>query len=287
MHVLEILLLRSFAAVSRTGSVSLAARQVGRTQSAVSMQMRRLEAIAGQPLLRRTGTGVELTAAGERLLAHAERILSAHDDAVSALPGSGLQGAITFGCPEDYLTAFFPDLLRGFGVRHGGVEIEVVCAPTVELKPLLQRRRIDLALVSVPAGERGGHILRPESFVWVASEAKPEILSREVLPLALSAPDTLDHRAARAALDRAQRAYRIAFASNSMTGLLAVTRSGQAISVITRSAVPPDLHVLGAPLPDLPDLGISLAYASNRPPAIVRAFGEFVDRHLREGGAKA
>ncbi|TYC53433.1 LysR family transcriptional regulator [Rhodobacterales bacterium] len=281
MPVLDILLLRSFVSVSRTGSVSIAARRVGRTQSAVSMQMRRLEAIAGQPLLRRTGTGVELTAAGERLLAHAERILGAHDDALSSLPGSGLRGALTFGCPEDYLTVFFPALLKGFGERHSGVEIEVVCAPTVELRPLLQRRRIDLALVSVPGEERGDHVIRPESFVWVANDPAPEILNRDMIPLALSAPDTLDHQAARSAMERVGRTYRIAFASNSLAGLLAVTRSGQAISVITRSAVPADLHVLGAPLPPLPDLGISLVYASGEPPAVVRAFGDYVTSYLR------
>jgi len=85
-------------------------------------------------------------------------------------------------------------------------------------------------------------------------------------------------------MDRAGRAYRIAFASNSLAGLLAVARSGQAISVITRSAVPGDLHVLGAPTPALPDIGISLAYASTRPSALVRAFGEFVATNLRPKG---
>ena len=85
-------------------------------------------------------------------------------------------------------------------------------------------------------------------------------------------------------MDRAGRAYRIAFASNSLAGLLAVARSGQAISVITRSAVPGDLHVLGAPMPALPDIGISLAYASTRPSALVRAFGEFVETNLRPKG---
>ena len=104
-----------------------------------------------------------------------------------------------------------------------------------------------------------------------------------MLPLALAAADTLDHRAACDAMDRAGRAYRIAFASNSLAGLLAVARSGQAVSVVTRAAVPDDLHALGAPLPPLPDIGISLAYASTRPPAVVRAFGAFVEENLRPG----
>lgn len=285
MSFLDILLLRSFVAVARTRSVSSAALQVGRTQSAVSMQMRRLESAIGQPILHRTGTGVALTATGERLLSYAERILSTHDEALADLSGAGLQGSISFGCPEDYLIAFLPDLLKGFTERNSGVEIEVVCAPTVELRPLLHRRRIDLALVSLPGDAEAGRIIRPESFVWVANAPEPEILASKVLPLALPAPDTLDHRAACDAMDRAGRAYRISFASNSLAGLLAVARSGQAISVMTRSAVPDDLFVLGAPLPALPDIGITLAYASTRPSAVVRAFGAFVEENLRPRGS--
>ena len=286
MSSLDILLLRSFVAVARTGSISGAALRVGRTQSAVSMQMHRLETVIGQPILYRTGTGVGLTATGDRLLSYAEKILGAHDEAVADLSGAGLRGAISFGCPEDYLTAFLPDLLKGFTAINGGVEIEVVCAPTVELRPLLHRRRIDLALISLPRESEASRIIRPESFVWVANAPAPEILQSKVLPLALAAPDTLDHRAACDAMDRAGRAYRIAFASNSLAGLLAVARSGQAISVVTRSAVPDDLHVLGPPMPALPDIGISLAYASPRPSAVVRAFGAFVEDHLRRGSAQ-
>ncbi|BBK38860.1 LysR family transcriptional regulator [Allostella sp. ATCC 35155] len=277
---LDPLLLRSFIAVARAGTISAAAQQVGRTQSAVSMQMRRLEAVVGQPILYRTGAGVALTAAGDRLLRHAERILVAQDEALADVAGKGLRGTIGFGCPEDYLTAFFPAILRSFGADHGGVEIEVVCAPTIELRPLLQRRRIDLALVSLPEDAEPRRIIRPEKLVWVADRPRPEILASRILPLALSAPGTIDHDAARKAMDRAGRAYRIAFASSSLAGLLAVTRSGQAISVVTRSAVPADLHVLDGPLPPLPAIGISLAYAAARPPLIVGTFGGFVARYL-------
>lgn len=281
MPSLEIALLRTFIAVARTGSISGAAAQVGRTQSAVSMQMRRLETAIGQPILYRTGSGVGLTTTGDRLLSYAEGILRAHDEALADLSGAGLQGSISFGCPEDYLTAFLPDLLKGFTERNSRVEIEVVCAPTVELRPLLHRRRIELALISLPMDAEPGRIIRPEALVWVASAPAPAILGSKVLPLALAAPETLDHRAACDAMHRAGRAYRIAFASNSLAGLLAVARSGQAISVINRAAVPDDLHMLGAPMPALPDIGISLAYASTRPSAVVRAFGAFVAENLR------
>lgn len=157
----------------------------------------------------------------------------------------------------------------------------MVCAPTTELHLQLQRRRVDLALISVPGEDASARILRPESFVWVANRPDPEVLQKDVVPLALSAPDTLDHRAARTAMDQAGKPYRIAFASNGLAGLLAIARSGQAISVVTRSAVPHDLHIVEAGLPPLPGIGVTLAYASPNPSAATQAFGEFVADKLR------
>lgn len=281
MANLEISLLRSFIAVARAGSIRAAADRIGRTQSAVSLQMKRLEEIAGERLFHRTGSGVTLTVSGERLMAGAERILSAHDDALASIRTGGLRGAISFGCPDDYLTAFFPDLLRRYGRDNPDVEIEIVCAPTVELRPLLQRRHIDLALVSLPVSAPHEEIFRREPFVWIASTPDPELLEAPYLPLALSGPETLDHRLAKSVLEAAGRAYRITHASNGLAGLLAIARSGLAVSVVTKAAVPPDLFVVGDGLPDLPEIGMSIAYASTRPAPVVRAFGEFISTSLQ------
>lgn len=280
MANLDIFLLRSFVAVARAGSFRAAAGRVGRTQSAVSLQMKRLEDITGEQLFHRTGSGVTLTVSGERLMVGAERILSAHDETLASIRAKGLQGAIAFGCPEDYLTAFFPDLLRRYGRDNPEVEIEIVCAPTVTLRPLLQRRHIDLAIVSVPGSAPAEEIFRRESFVWIANSPEPALLQAPVLPLALSGPDTLDHRTAKRALEEAGHPYRITHASDGFAGLLAIARSGLAISVVTRSAVPTDLHLVEKGLPALPEIGMSIAYASTRPAPMVRAFGEFIAASL-------
>ncbi|WPZ35012.1 LysR family transcriptional regulator [Thalassobaculum sp. OXR-137] len=282
MATLDILLLRSFVAVARAGSIRAAAERVGRTQSAVSLQMKRLEEIAGERLFHRTGSGVTLTISGERLMVGAERILSAHDETLASIRATGLQGAIAFGCPEDYLTAFFPDLLRRYGRDNPEVEIEIVCAPTVALRPMLQRRHIDLALVSVAGEVPADEVFRRESFVWIANSPSPDLLAGPVVPLALSGPDTLDHRMAKGAMEAAGLPYRITHASDGLAGLLAIARSGLAISVATRSAVPPDLHVVEQGLPALPQIGLSIAYASSRPAPVVRAFGEFIAGSLGE-----
>lgn len=270
---LDIDLLRSWLAVVETGALSRAARRVHRTQSALSMQMQRLEAVVGQPLLLRTGRGVRLTPAGERLRDHAQRLLALHDQALADLAEDPLSGVLRFGCPDDYAVRFLPPLLRGFARRHPRVLVEVVCAPTPQLRQALARRELDLALVSVkdPAGTPG--VLRTEPLVWVGAPGG-EALQADPLPLALSGPETEDHQAALAALAGAGRRHRLAYASSSLAGLLAVVRSGQALSVLTQTAVPTDLNILGdeAGLPLLPRLGIVLAHDRPRPSPVAQAF---------------
>jgi DNA-binding transcriptional LysR family regulator len=275
MPILDLALLRNFVVVARAGSISVASSQIGRTQSALSMQMQRLEEMIGQPLLHRSGSGVRLTTAGEKLLAHAEALLARHDEILADMRGTGLTGSVSFGCPEDYSIAFLPDLLRGFCADHPTVELRMVCAPTLELRPLLHRRQIEMALVSLydPAS---GDVIRREDFVWVANEAEPDILGQASLPLALSAPMTLDYRAACDAMEAAGRRYRVAFASSSLAGLIAIARSGHAISVLTRTAVPPDLHIVTAGFPALPTIGIALEFADIRPSLAAEALGSHI-----------
>lgn len=275
MPTLDLVLLRNFTVVARTGSISLASLQVGRTQSALSMQMQRLEALIGQPILHRSGSGVRLTTAGHKLLAHAESLLARHDEILAEMCGTGLRGSLSLGCPEDYSIAFLPDLLRGFCALHPEVELRMVCAPTSELRPLLHRRQIEMALVSVP-DVKSDEVVREERFVWVANEAEPAILRHASLPLALSAPMTLDYRAACDAMEAVGRRYRIAFASNSLAGLIAIARSGHAVSVLTRTAVPPDLHIVRSELPSLPKIGIALEFADQRPSAAAKALGDHI-----------
>src|SRR5262245_48216565 len=273
--MLDLTLLRNFVVVARVGSISLAALQVGRTQSALSMQMQRLEETIAQPLFHRSGSGMRLTGAGEKLLAHAETLLARHDEILADMSGEGLKGTLSLGCPEDYSIAFLPALLKGFCARHPNVELRMVCAPTFELRPMLARRTIDMALVSLPdAG--ASEVIRQERFVWVANEAEPKILAQDVLPLALSAPMTLDYRAACAAMDAVNRRYRVAYASNSLAGLIAFTRSGHAISVLTRTAVPFDLRVVSAGLPLLPTIGIALEFSKGKPSLLATTLAEHI-----------
>ena len=274
---LEIDLLRSFTVVAEVRTLSHAASRIGRTQSALSQQMKRLEEIVDQPLFQRTGRGVVLTNPGERLLIHAQRILRMHDEAMADLSGKGLSGTVRFGCPDDYATVFLPHLLRQFSSRHPDALVEVVCAPTPRLLEQLDMHALDLAMISLPESAPNYDIIRREPLVWVGYPGL-DAAHFDPLPLALSDPDTLDHVAACEALQRAGRAYRIAYASSSLAGLTALVRSGQAVAVITQTAVAPDLCILnGDPgLPALPGIGITLKFERARPSHLVKVFAEHI-----------
>jgi DNA-binding transcriptional LysR family regulator len=277
---LDIDLLRSLLAVAETGALSKAAARVGRTQSALSMQMQRLEDVAGQPLLHRTGRGVTLTAAGERLVVQAGELLRKHDEALAELRGQRMSGLLRFCCPEDYAVSLLPHLLQGFASLHPQVQMEVVCAPTPRLLELLARHAADLALVSVASGSEA-EVIREEPLVWVAQRGTPAV-GMTPLPLALGAPDALDHVLARQALQAQGRAFRIAYASSSLAGLLGMARSGQAVTVLTRAAVPEDLEILGEDrgLPALPAVALTLAFDRERPSPLTAAFAAHVRKFL-------
>ncbi len=274
---LEIDLLRSFVVIAEVRSLSRAAARVGRTQSALSQQMRRLEESVDQPLFQRTGRGVLLTHPGERLLVHAQRILRQHDEVMADLCGTGLSGTIRFGCPDDYAQVWLPSLLRQFSSQHPQAIVEVVCGPTPRLLEQLDKRAVDLAMISLPDDGSTDDVIRREQLVWIGYPGL-DAAQFDPLPLALSDPDTLDHIAACDALHRAGRDYRVAFASSSLAGLIALVRSGQAFAVMTQTAVPADLAILAGDrgLPPLPAVGITLRFDRRRPSHLTAAFAEHI-----------
>jgi DNA-binding transcriptional LysR family regulator len=223
---------------------------------------------------------VTLTAAGGRLVTQAAELIRRHDEALAELRGEQISGVLRFCCPEDYAVVFLPQLLQGFASLHPLVQMEVSCAPTPRLHELLARHAADLALVSV-ANADGDDVIRREPLVWAARRGSAAA-SLDPLPLALGAPDALDHQWPRRALEAAGRRYRIAFASSSLSGLVGMARSGQAVTVLTRTAVPDDLEILGEDrgLPALPAVGLALAFAREQPSALTAAFAAHVRKLL-------
>lgn len=254
-------LLRSFVLIAEGGSFTRAANAVGRTQSAVSMQIRRLEETLGQPLLLRGPRGVETTPHGAWLLERARRLLAMHDEIFATFRTPAVAGTVRLGTPDDYALRWLPGILARFAEVHPAVEVVVTCAPSNELVERLNRDEIDLTLLSggnEPAGA-AGETLWQAGLRWIGS-ASHATHRRSPLPLATAQPRCVWHRAAVRALDGAGIAWRVAYTSTSQTGTLAPALAGLAVTIGLPGPLPQGLRFLGVEdgLPPLPDFSIIL-----------------------------
>lgn len=240
---LESDLLRTFVAVSDTGSFTRAAAIVGRTQSAVSLQMKRLEELAGGALFERGSRGVETTQRGLTLLTHARRVVSALDEASLALKAPPLSGPVRLGLPEEYGHAILTHALGAFARRHPNVEVTARCGPSAENLSRLGANALDLAIVFDWRDTPGGEVLRHDPTVWVTSELhRPH--ERHPLPIALYTNSGWCTDYAIKSLDEQGIAYRVAYTSDTNGGLRLAVASGLAVAPISRSNIPPGCREL-------------------------------------------
>lgn len=234
--------LRALVAVVDAGSLSAAAPLLHRSQSAVSMQIKKLEGVLGKPVLLRGPRHLELTAAGAELLSSARRMLELQAQTQALLFGPALQGRVRLGVPDDYAATYLTPVLRSFSSRHLGVEIELTCEQSTALIPKVVRGELDLALVSRDKPQRG-RLLFHEPLVWVGAP-QFEVWRKTPLPIAVYESASLARREALAALAAQRRAYRVVYHSSSLAGQLAAVESGLAVAVLTRCSVPPSLQIL-------------------------------------------
>jgi len=250
--------LRAFVTVVDAGSLSAAAPLVYRSQSAVSMQIQKLEIAVGQALLSRGPRHLELTAAGRSLLPHARLVLEAHEAARTALSSPELTGQVRLGVPDDYAASYFTPVARSFVAKNAGVEIVLDCEQSTALVPRVLRSEIDLALVSRDRRGRGT-LLFEEPLVWVGSP-EFELWRRERLPIAVYESGSQARKAAVQTLKKARRKYRVVVNTPSLAGQLAAVESGVAVAVLTRCSTPASLQILGEQtgLPPLPSMSVAL-----------------------------
>lgn len=273
--------LRAFVAVVDAGSLSGAAPLVHRSQSAVSMQIKKLEVALGRPVLLRGPRHLEVTPAGAELLSYARRVLDLQAEAHAALFGPKLAGRVRLGVPDDYASTYLTPVLRSFAHRYQGVEIELTCEQSTSLIPRITRGELDLALVSQDKPQRG-RFLFDEPLVWVGSP-QFEVWRRDPLPIAVYESTSMARQATLAALGTRRRGYHLVYHSPSLAGQLAAVESGLAVAVLTRCSVPPHLQILQN-LPaefDLPPLdamhvAVLRSKVSQRSPAVNAMYEQMV-----------
>ena len=253
-------ILRAFVMIADGASVTRAAERVGRTQSAVSMQMRKLEDILGTPLLARGPRGLAATTQGIWLAERARTLLSLHDEIHANFHAAPLIGQVRLGTPDDYALQWLPRILAGFAESHPRIEVDVVCSNSEALAQRIASGQLDLTLLTEGHRDEGefAEIWRgPLRWVGPANQA---LYRREPLPLALAHPGCTWRAAALGALGRAGRQARVTYNSATQAGCFAVALAGLALTVSTPTRLPPGLIWLGAGenLPELPQIGIEL-----------------------------
>lgn len=280
---MDVDLLRAFVGVAERRSFTHAASALNRTQSSVSVQVKRLEELVGAPLLERSRRHVALTPAGEDFLSYARRILALGEEAVDRLRGQDLAGAVRIGVMEDYGTFIMPALVASFAARHPGVRIEMETGLTASM-PKRLGLDFDLVIAMHAAGHESGYLLWREQAVWAGSPDAGHLAKVDVLPLALYPAGCLFRRWATEALDHTGRRWRLAFVSHSQAAVEAICAQGLAVTVVKRRTFSGALRLLDAAddLPTLPSADIRLHEAKALSPA-ARGFAE----HIRQSFADA
>nr|WP_178099889.1 LysR substrate-binding domain-containing protein [Stutzerimonas degradans] len=273
-------MLRSFVAIADHGGFTRAAEAVHRTQSAISMQMKRLEEdVLQRPLFERSGRQVSLTAEGQVLLGYARRILKLHGEVMTTLREPHMVGAVRIGTPDDYVMRFLPGILAQFAQAYPLVQVELHCEPSYQL---LQRQDMDLTIVTREPGTEIGQLLRQERFVW-AEATGYDLHQQRPIPLAMFNSGCFCRAWVCNALDAAEIDYRIAYTSPSLAALMALVGAGLAVTAQLRSLIPPQLRILGEAegLPALPQCSIVLLRNPRSQSPVSEALAEYIVEGFR------
>jgi DNA-binding transcriptional LysR family regulator len=269
--------LQTFVAISDAGSFTRAADEVHKTQSAVSMQMRRLEDRIGRPLFEKDGRTNRLTEDGERLLNFARRMLRLNTETVAAFDDTKLEGHIRIGMPDDYADRFLPEIMARFARSNPRVELSIICEPTVNLVEHINRGALDLALITHVPEQGYSEIVRREPLLWVTS-ANHNVHEEPVLPLAFGRPNCIWRLHATEALSAMKREHRVLFTSWSATVITASVLAGLAVSILAECSLRPGMRVLGEAdgFMKLPDVEIGLIRTRARRSPIVEAMAQHI-----------
>lgn len=270
-------LLRAFTAVVDTGSVTAAARLLNRTQSAVSLQIKRLEEMLGSELFERGHRKLTLTPAGERLIGPAMRLIGLNDEIWGQMTTPEFDGEVRVGVPTDIVRSYVPPILRRFNQSWPQVRVTLSLGNSVHLLERLENGEVDLALTTDPDRSRNAETLRVDKLVFVGAPGGRAHL-QSPLPLVVGdqtcrfRPTILD------ALRRAKRPWRLVLEFSHQVAQEATVSAGIAVSAALSDSVPSFLEILGpeAGLPELPEFMINMFAPKPGTKPIVDAFADHV-----------
>ena len=279
--LLYILPIKTFLLLAKTRNFTKAAQELYRSQSAVSLQIARLEEILGKSLFVRDKRNVTLTLEGEQFLGYAHKILQIEEEMLQHFQKPTLKGEVTFGTPEDLATAYLPMILRNFVESYPGILLNVHCEFTMDLLKGFESKSYDLVLVKQDPQNphpRSEEVWK-EPLVWVSSKETLHLhAKKEPLALVLAPAPCVYRQRAIDTLNKAGIPWVIVYTSPSLTGTFAAVKAGLGISVLPLNMIPKELKIIRA-LPELKDAQIALLKHENASEAAT-ALAVYVVNHI-------
>lgn len=251
--------LRAFSVIADVKSITLASELLNRSQPAVSLQLKKLEANLQTELFARDGKRLTLTAEGARLLPYASQILRLHDQALEEFGGPQVHGSVRFGIPSEFATTLMPNIVAQFAQTYPHVALEVSSALSKDLLASpADTYDLILALAENPKG-RKKHQIRTDPLVWVTSKQhQPHALDE--VPLIVAPPGCIYRKRGTEVLNQAKQPWRIVYTIPDLSGIKAAIEAGLGVTVLAKSTVPDSLRIMpaSAKFPALGKVGISL-----------------------------
>ncbi len=270
--LLDLDLLRTLVAIADNGNFSSAAEEVGRTPSAVSMQVKRIEEMVQRAVFIRDSRSVRLTADGETLLEHGRRMLALNREVMTRFIDPGLVGEVRLGTPDDVAERFMADMLRRFAEAYPGIMLNITVDDTNPMMEKIAEGRLDIAVTSMHAGFKGdemAEMIHREPMVWAMLDGGVAV-ERDPLPVAVWETGCVWRHAALDALEAQGRRYRIISESPHIAGKRACLLADMGVAVLPRSSVGGRIVEVDRRhgLPPLPKYKLGLVVAERGAPAV-------------------
>jgi len=279
---IETSLLRSFVTIAETRSFTRSAQVLFRTQSAITMQMQKLEETLGCKLTYRAGKSIELTDEGEALLPYANEILRLNDELQSNLKSMKRREEIRVGTSDDYAVMLLPKVLEDFTRDHPNVTMAINCSNRDQNIEKLKKGEIDILLTPVTADEQMGETIRSERLVWVGTH-QTDIVPDQPVPLTGFPVGCVCRELMVRSLNQQNRDWRFMYSSNSIVSIHSAILSGRVVSAVEESTVPVGGKILNGEfgLPSLPEVKISVLRNKDHPSRIHNRFYEHLKENMR------
>jgi DNA-binding transcriptional LysR family regulator len=275
---IDVSLLRAFVAVVEAGSVTGAARMLNLTQAAVSQQLKRLEELFATELFERQHKRLGLLPSGERLMAHAQRLIALNDEVWSTMRAPAYEGEVRLGVPHDIVGPYLPPILRRFDKAWPRVRVALACKTTPELLELMRRGGVDLTLTTETRCRANGETLLEDDLVWTGAVNGTAHL-RDPLPLSIGDRNCEFRPCTLKALREAGRDWRPVCEISSMEALFASIEADVAVGAFLRGTLPRYLTVVeDARLPRMPKFLINMYL----PPGRQSEIAVELARHIRQ-----